>query len=241
MPDDSCGISFLVHGPSKAGKSFLGDSTPGPRLFLDAEGGTRFLQSKKIIWNPMTGGPPAYDGTWETCICYIRDFGSLSHAYAWLASGQHPFRSVTLDSISEIQQKCVDSIAGIDAMKIQDWGELGRKMSALIRSYRDLLIHPTNPLEAVVMLAMTKQNQDGKWYPFVQGQLATTIPYFIDVVGYLRAEISEEGNFTNFLLTKPHQLYEAGDRTGVYERVITNPRIDQMIDSFCHPKTNEVN
>lgn len=236
---DGCGISFLVHGPSKAGKSFLGDSAPGPRLFLDAEGNTRFLRSKKVKWEP-SGPPPSYDGSWETCVVRIRDFSTLSYAYQWLATGQHPFRSVIIDSISETQQRCIDAIAGTEALKMQDWGTLLRHMSAEIRKFRDLLDHPTNPLDAIVFTAMTKQSQDGKSYPFVQGQLAVALPYYIDVICYLKAEISETGEFTNYLLTKPHQLYEAGDRTGIYPQVITNPRIDDMYNMFCNPE-NEVN
>lgn len=238
MSSPPCGISFLVHGPSKSGKSFLGDTTPGPRLFIDAEGNTRFLRSKKIFWDPA-GPPPEYDGSWETCIVLIRDFGNLSQVYQWLASGKHPFRSVVIDSISEVQQRCVDSIAGTDAMKIQDWGELSRRVSALVRSYRDLLVHPTNPLDAIVFTAMTKQGQDGKWYPYVQGQLATSLPYYIDVIGYLKAQTEEDGAFTNFLLTKAHLSYEAGDRTGIYPTIITNPRIDEMVDLFCNSNNQE--
>jgi hypothetical protein len=237
---DTCGISFLIHGPSKAGKSFLGDSAPAPRLFLDAEGNTRFLRSKKIKWDPTQAKPPEYDGSWETCIVRIRDFATLSYAYQWLASGQHPFRSIIIDSISETQQRCIDAIAGTDPMKMQDWGELLRKMSAEVRKYRDLLDHPTNPVDTVIFTAMSKQAQDGKSYPFVQGQLATSLPYYIDVIGYLSAQITEEGNFTNYLLTKPHPLYEAGDRVGIYDRVITNPRIDTMFNQFCNPNQNEV-
>lgn len=235
---EGCGISFLIHGPSKAGKSFLGDSAPGPRLFLDAEGNTRFLKSKKIKWDPM-GPPPVYDGSWETCVVRIRDFGTLSYAYQWLATGQHPFRSIILDSVSETQQRCIDAIAGTDPMKTQDWGELLRKMSAEIRKYRDLLDHPTNPLDCVIITAMTKQAQDGKFYPYVQGQLATALPYYIDVIGYIKAQITEDNQFTNYLLTKPHIQYEAGDRTGVLPQVITNPRIDDMYNMVCNSESKE--
>lgn len=237
-----CGISFLLHGASKSGKTTLADSAPGPRLLLDSEGNSRFLKSKKISWNPIEP-PPSYDGSWETCITYVRDFGTLSQAYAWLASGNHPFRSVIIDSISEAQQRCVDAIAGTEQLKIQEWGELFRKVAQLVRSYRDLLVHPTNPLDAVIFTAMTKQGQDGKFYPYVQGQLATALPYYIDTIGFLKAQIGEDGQFTNFLLTRPHIQYEAGDRSGVFPTIITNPRIDEMVEMVCGNSntTSEVN
>lgn len=227
----NCGISFLIHGPSKAGKSWLGDTAPAPRLILDAEGGTRFLASKRIVWNP-SGPPPEADGTWDTCITYIRDFSTLAHVYQWLASGKHSFKSVVLDSVSEAQQRCIDAVAGTEAMKIQDWGELLRKMSGLVRSYRDLLIHPTNPIQAVVLIAMTKE-VNGKHTPYVQGQLATSLPYYIDVVGFLRSATDESGETSRFLLVQSHPNYDAGDRTGVFPAVLTNPNITEMVNAVC--------
>jgi len=213
----------------------LADSAPGPRLLLDSEGNSRFLKSKKISWVP-TVPPPEYDGSWETCVTYVRDFSSLSQAYAWLAAGKHSFRSVIIDSISEAQQRCIDAIAGDEQLKLQQWGEVYRKVAQLVRQYRDLLTHPTVPLDAVILTAMTKQNQDGKWYPYVQGQLATALPYYIDTIGFLKAQISDEGEFTNFLLTKPHAQYEAGDRSGVFPTIITNPRLDDMVNMICNPE-----
>lgn len=233
MSEAVCGISFLVHGPSKSGKTWLGESSPAPRLILDAEGGTRFLQTKKIVWDPRQA-PPEADGSWETCLVYVRDYSVLASVYAWLQSGKHPFRSVVLDSISEVQQRCIDAIAGDEQMKMQQWGELARKVSALVRAYRDLLVHPTNPLRAVVLIAMTKE-VNGKQTPYVQGQLATTLPFFIDCVFYMKAQMDESGNFINYVLTKPHDMYDCGDRTGVFPAIVQNPRIDQMVEMVCNP------
>lgn len=233
------GLSFLIHGPSKAGKSYLANTAPGPRLILDSEGNTRFLPGKKTEWKNTHQPPPEYDGTWDICIVYVRDYGVLSAVYQWLGAGKHPFRSVIIDSLSETQQRCIDAIAGDEQMKIQQWGELARKVSALVRQYRDLLVHPTNPLDAVVYTAMTKANTDGKWSPYVQGQLATSLPYYLDVVGYLKAEINEEGEFKNHLLTKPHIAFDAGDRTGVFPQYITNPNLEHMLDQFCEKVNGE--
>lgn len=229
---DSCGISFLLHGDSKAGKTYLADTAPPPRLILDVEGNTRFLRSAKTYWDPKNGGPPEYDGTWETCITYVRDFSTLSSVYQWLSAGKHPFKSFILDSVSEAQQRCIDAIAGSEPMKLQNWGELLRRMSLLIRSYRDLLVHPTNPLKAVVITAMTSE-KNGKYRPFIQGQLATALPYYIDVVGFLRAAPDDSGVTHRRLLVQPHPNYEAGDRTGVFPAVILDPNLAEMIEQVC--------
>lgn len=230
---NSCaGVSFLIYGPSKGGKSWLANTAPAPRLILDAEGGTRFLRGKKIEWNPSEA-PPEYDGTWETCIVYVRDFSTLSKTYNWLASGKHPFKSVVLDSVSEAQQRCVDALVGTEQMRLQNWGELFRKMSSLVRNYRDLLIHSTNPVEAVVIIAMEKK-EDNKHIAYLQGQVKTTMPYYIDIVGYLRASVNEEtGELQRLLLVTPHDDYESGDRTGCLPSVVVNPNISDMLAVIC--------
>ena len=226
------GFSMLIHGPSKSGKSYLADTTPGPRLVLDAEGGasTRFTPSNKIVWEPLRDAPPVDDGTWETCVVYVRSFQDVQRTYEWLNSGKHPFKSVIIDSLSETQQRCIDAIVGTEQMKTQDWGELLRKMSALVRSYRDLIIHPINPLRSIIFIAMTR-NVDGTSRPYVQGQLANTLPYYVDVCGYLWSELnSDTGEVNRRLLCVPHSAFEAGDRTGKLGNVVDNPNITSMLE-----------
>lgn len=226
------GVSMLIHGPSKSGKSYFGDTAPGPRLILDAEGGasTRFTPSNKVIWNPQNDAPPKADGTWDTAVVYVRSFTDVQRVYDWLNSGKHDFESVVIDSLSETQQRCIDALVGTDQMKTQDWGDLLRKMSALVRSYRDLIIHPTKPLKAVVFIAMTRDYENVR-RPYVQGQLSNTLPYYVDVVGYLWTDNdSDSGEPRRRLLCAPHASFEAGDRTGKLGTVIDNPTVDGMLD-----------
>ena len=179
-------LSMLIHGPSKAGKSTLAATSPGPRLLLDAEHGHKFLDLKIRYWDPHQD-PPELDGTWDTCVVVVRNYDDVLQVYRWLQSGRHPFKSLIMDSITEIQAKCVDQLAGREQMKTQQWGELLRHMNGLMRDIRDLTMHPTNPLSAVVITAMTVQ-KDGKWRPYLQGQSGTTAPYFWDITGYIQAE-----------------------------------------------------
>ena len=92
-----------------------------------------------------------------------------------------------MDSISEIQTQCLETIAGRQQVQMQQWGELLRHMTGLMRDLRDLTMHPTNPLSAVVLTAMATQ-KDGKWRPYLQGQSATAAPYYWDITGYINAE-----------------------------------------------------
>lgn len=225
------GINAVVYGPSKSGKSTLGDTTPAPRVVLDAEMGSRFTPSRKIEWDPVKYAPPVADGTWDTAIVTVRDYQTVSRAYDWLNSGNHPFKSAILDSISEIQQRGVDDIAGSDIMKTQDWGTLLRRVSELVRNFRDLTTHPVNPLDAVIFIAMAKKPENDIWRPHVQGQLSTTLPYYVDVCAYLQKVVLEDGSSVRRLFIDDVPGYLVGERVGGrLGAYIDNPTVTGMLD-----------
>jgi hypothetical protein len=181
-------LTLLVHGASKAGKSTVASTAPYPRLLLDAEHGHKFLPLHVKYWDPKVEPPPVADGTWDTCVVPVLSYDDMLSAYQYLKLGHHQFKSVIMDSISEIQVKLIDQLSGTEQMKMQTWGTLLRSMGDMLRGLRDLTMHPTNPLEAVVLTAMSKENNDGKYKPYLQGQLATQVSYFWDVVGFIRVE-----------------------------------------------------
>jgi len=181
-------LTVMVYGESKVGKSSFAVTAPYPRLMLDVEGGHRFLPIVVKYWDPLREEPPIADGTWDTCVVTVRDYDTVIKTYQWLQLGRHHFKSLIIDSISELQVKCMDSIAGNEQMKMQQWGELLRHMGGLLRDLRDLTMHATNPLEAVVLTAMSRTSQDGRHRPYLQGQLAIQAPYFYDILGALTVE-----------------------------------------------------
>jgi hypothetical protein len=210
-------LSILIHGPSKAGKSFFSISAPGPRLLLDAEHGHKFLPIKIRYWDPVVEAPPEYDGSWDTCVVVVRNYDTVLRTYQWLLSGKHPFKSLIIDSISEVQQKCLEQLAGREQLKMQQWGELLRHMTGLMRDIRDLTMHPTNPLTAVVITAMTV-HKDGKWRPYLQGGSGISAPYYWDVTGYIQVEEHQhpdptQGTFVvRRLYIGPSNEYVSGER-----------------------------
>ena len=226
-------LILLVHGEPKVGKTHLADSMPAPRLILDAEHGSRFTPSRKVLWNPAADAPPE-PGEWETCVVHVRDFETIAQVFAWLNSGKHPFRSVAFDSLTEIQKRCKDGILGTDDVVTErQWGQLLVRMERLVRDFRDLTMHPTRPLVSVVFLALT-DDRSGKFRPLIQGGLAKSLPGFVDTIGFLAVVDDENGARTRRLLVSSHPQFEAGDRTGVFEaaRVIENPNVERMIETL---------
>lgn len=238
---DGRALSILIHAPSKAGKSTLSVTSPVPRLLFDVESASRFLPITRVYWDPATGGPPAYDGTWDTCVVQTRSWTTMQQAYAWLEAGQHDFKSVIIDSISELQNRHMEMQAGRSQLTQQQWGEVYRGVAGLVRDMRDLTMHPTKPIECVVMIAMTKE-VNGIYRPFVQGQLQSVLPYLCDAVGYLYVDNENDVDIDGVvtatrevrrLLTRGTPTFEAGERVGgAWPIIITNPNLTDMISAI---------
>lgn len=238
------GLSVLVHGDTKVGKTTFSVTAPYPRLALDVEGGYRFLPITTRKWDPAREDPPIADGTWDTCVVDCRDYQTFLRVYQWLQLGRHQFNSVIIDSLSELQTKCLEQIAGRGQVQMQQYGELARTFTGMMRDLRDLLTHPTRPLEAVVITAMTVE-RDGKYGPFLTGQSKTVAPYLFDIVGALVVE-----EYPNVDPTQPpvqyrrmhighHNKYITGERVqgrlgAVVEAADLN--IDAMIERVFGPK-----
>lgn len=242
-------LTLMVYGESKVGKSSFAVTAPYPRLMLDVEGGHRFLPIVVRYWDPLREEPPVADGTWDTCVVTIRDYDTVIKTYQWLQLGKHQFKSLIIDSISELQVKCMDSIAGNEQMKMQQWGELLRHMGGLLRDIRDLTMHPTNPLEAVVLTAMSRSSQEGRNKPYLQGQLAIQAPYFYDILGALTVEQVSNSD----PLQPPYKVrrmyvertneYEAGERVqGRLGSIVEQDKlsIEVMLNTIFGPKQTAV-
>lgn len=237
-------LAILVHGEPGVGKSWLGQTSPWPRLVLDAEGGSRSpkrinAQTGRVervpqtTWDPMREPPPKFDGTWETCRVVVRSFDVVTKVYEWLNMGDHDFRSLVIDSLTEMQKRCKDGIrTGDEVMNERMWGILLDQMESQIRKMRDLLFHPTRPLEAIVLLALSYE-KSGKVKPAVQGALGTSLPGYLDVIGHMSTVVQQDGSEQRHMLIRPDVRFEAKDRTHTLKEtfgpIIVNPDVAVMV------------
>lgn len=237
-PDAS--MSFLLYGKAKQGKSTLALTTPTPRLILDTESAARFLKTKKVYWDPITEEPPEDDGTWETCIVTVDNYRKAQKAYEYLKAGLHPFNSVILDSISELQDKVKGETTNRAQPKIQEWGTIGSKMAYLAGDLRDLTTNQNRPVKAVLVIATSTDprydengNLSTKGRPAAQGSFKEKVQYFFDTVGfvYLADAPDENGEVVTVqcLQVAGSDKYEVGSRAQL-PNIIAEPNIDEIID-----------
>lgn len=215
-------LSMLVLGESKAGKSLLSVSGPAPRLLMDVEASWRFLPIKPVIWDPSTP-PPKADGTWDTAVVPVKKWDDAKRTLDKLHSVPHPFRSAALDSVSELQYRNIEKVAGGDQPKLQDWGTIYREMGQFCRGLRDMTEHPNHPLQGVIVTSMAKE-VDKIWRPFLQGQMQSVIPYLFDIIAFLEKTTALKG--TKWVTVRNLYTEET-----VPKRFIAGGRISGRIDS----------
>lgn len=252
MMNTNRGASILVYGAPGCGKTNVASTAPKPILNLDVENSSRFLMHiRKIEWNPLEDAPPVYDGTWDMCVVPVNSWAVAQKAYDYLRSGFHPFRSVMVDSISEIQVKAMEAVNGRSKMQTQHWGELLQKMGGLLRDLRDLAGKSNSTLEMVILISTAREIEDSNspsgsiWKPYLQGSIAQQVPYLFDIVAYMYS-VPEADKDTGeiierrYLFTGKHPNYESKNRVRDFPPVLADPDLSVMMDMIFGPTNSYV-
>jgi phage nucleotide-binding protein len=189
------GVKVLVYGQAGAGKTSLIATAPSP-IVISAEGGLLSIAAHEIPY------------------VEIRTMEDLIDAYNWACSSDDAkqFETICLDSISEVAEVCLAYELKAQKDGRAAYGEMGQKMTGLIRAFRDL---PRN----VYMSAKLEKSQDemGRilYAPSMPGKsLTMQLPYFFDEVLALRVEKDAEGVAQRALMCDGDGLWSAKDRSG---------------------------
>ncbi len=216
-------LTAMFHGRAKSGKSNLGASLPKPLLYLDVEMGSHFLPLKSVEWKDSRSPIPKSDGTWDTCVLRVRSWDDARRALEMLTTRAHPFKGVTVDSVAALQNRIIADIAGVQAVEIQEWGEILRLLQSFCENLRDLTQHPKHPLQAVCVICPTKlmgPKDQETWQPHLRGQMSSVIPYLFDLNGFLYTKgklVDGKLVETRYLRTRRTEGkggIEAGERVG---------------------------
>ena len=189
------GLKVLVYAGSGAGKTTLIGSLPSP-IIISAEAGLLSLADFDIPFIEVT------------------DMASLKEAYQFVASKEATaFKSVAIDSISEIAEVVLSAEKKIAKDVRMAYGALQEQVTDLIRAFRDL------SGKNVYMSAKMEKAQDehGRmmYQPAMPGtKLGQQLPFYFDEVFCLRVEKDDEGKIVRMLQTEADPSYVAKDRSG---------------------------
>ena len=190
------GVKVLVYGQAGAGKTSLIKTLPSP-IVLSAEGGLLSIKDADLPF------------------IEIASMTDLQEAYNWLTESDDAkaYKSVALDSISEIAEVVLNAEKKATKDPRQAYGAMQEQMADIIRAFRDL------PDRHVYMSAKLEKTQDemGRvlYAPSLPGnKTGQALPYFFDEVLALRVEKDADGNTHRALMCDSDGLWLAKDRSG---------------------------
>ena len=186
------GVKMLVYGAAGSGKTSLIKTMPNP-IVLSAEGGLLSIQDADLPYLEITS------------------MDELREAYSWVLESD--YKSVALDSISEIAEVCLNHEKKVNKDPRAAYGSMQEQMADIIRAFRDI------PGRNVLMTAKLEKTQDemGRvlYSPSMPGnKTGQALPYFFDLVLALRVEKDAEGNTQRALMCDSDGLWLAKDRSG---------------------------
>lgn len=232
-------FNILIYGDSGTGKTTLAgsaDEVPSmrPVLFIDIEGGTESLRH-------------SYP---EVDTVRVTTWKEMQEVYNALHEGNHGYRTVVLDSLTEIQKFNMYNIMNDLAQKrpdldpdvpgMREWGKNLEQIRRMVRGFRDLDMH-------TIFTALNKTEKDQKtglttMKPSLSGKMADEVAAFLDIVVYYYVKQIGDGSdaeFKRLLLTQKTDTQVAKDRSGKLPMIVESPTMSEIYDLMTNP--NRVN
>jgi len=232
-------VRLLCYGPNGKGKTRLGASFPNPLIIDINEEGTRSAAGYK--------GAKVYPcGDWD----------DLSAVYWYLHKGNHPYDTVVIDTLTQMQVLAMRQVMGEkvirdpdadpDSPRIQDYGTANTKMGDLILRFRNLPMH-------VVFLAQERTVGD----PDEGEEVLTTVDLpngsrkfatgAVGIIGRIyHREVKTKNkqgkrrtSWQTAMLVGPHDEYTTKDRTNNLGRIAPMPDGSMIIKAWEDWAANE--
>lgn len=190
------GIKIAVYGSAGAGKTSLIRTLPGKVLILSAESGLLSISDL------------------DADVAEVSSIDDVREAYKFLASGDHSYDWVALDSFSEICEVLLSEEKSKTKDPRQAYGAVIETGTALARAFRDLPLSVYFSAKA----ERVKDDATGRVSASISmpgSKLAMALPYLFDEVFYLfSATDKESGELERWLQTSGDQRADAKDRSG---------------------------
>ena len=228
-------LNVLIYGDPGVGKTLLAGSAyeveaMSPVLFIDIEGGTFSLRAKYP----------------EVDVVRVQSWTDMQHVYDELYRGQTGYKTIVLDSLTEIQKFSMSDIMrdlvrrepdrDPDIPGMREWGKNIQQLRALVRAFRDL---PCNAI-FTALAAEEKNPRTGLIHskPSLSGKLSAEVAGFVDIVLFMYTKRVED-QMVRLLLTAKTDTTIAKDRSGKLPAVVEVPTMATIHQYIFNEETNQ--
>lgn len=230
-------LNMMVYGGSGVGKTLF-TGTAGtieemsPMLFIDVEDGELTLSAL----------PDA-----KIDIVSLTEWKKLQKIYNELYDGKHSYRTVAIDSGTEVQKLAMNDVLGTTGRIIdtgitpefKDWYKNTEQIRRMVRAFRDL---PMN----TIITALEMEHEDPRTHrktkrPAFSNKLSGEIPAFFDAVYYMFVkEVKGDAPNERKLLTDRTDLAVAKSRIQGIPVVLDNPTVPTIYEYLMAQNTKGV-
>jgi hypothetical protein len=225
----------MVFGEPGVGKTLLAGTALDhvdlrPCLYLDVDGGVTTLRERGDLEVKQVRS-----------MGQAREiFNTLYDAVDWeVAEPMLPYGIIIIDTLSELAKLDMREIMKKTAKDNPKMNEYvpsqreylisGERVREIVRAYRDLPCH-------TLFLCHSDDRKDNSnrttFFPQFSGRLRHEIAGFIDIVGYLYADLSDRGQPVRYLQVTKTQTVAAKDRTNKLGGIVVNPTLPDIWDAI---------
>lgn len=224
-------LRLFVFGESGVGKTSLAgtaedDERTSPVLLIDAEGGTLSISYREIDVVEIRD--------------FVRDFGAVKNYFDTTPREQIPYKSIVLDSATEIAERCMRSIVGSGKPDYGDWNEYTIQMRGLIAYLKDLPYH--------LIVTALEEFDDGRYKPLFSGRaLSRELPPKFDTVARLHTTTvttpAGDSQQVRRLTLRSDTKFLAKDRMdklGTLPAYVDGPTIGRLMDRMAEGRAQAI-
>jgi hypothetical protein len=221
--DESTYIKTLIYGKSGTGKTVFAGSFPDPCI-IDCENGWKSIKAVRGYAPPVAS---------------VKSKDDLVNAYNELAKGNHAFKTVIIDSLTDLNQYVLNDVLrrnptrrrdSVDVPVMMDYNESGRLLSKMFYLFRDLPMH-------VVFIAGERAfgGSDGEELhvlPNIPPALAENVGHLVDVTLYSYCVDADDGSRHYVGRTVPTNGRIAKDRSDALPKPFMKLEWDLLATAF---------
>lgn len=214
-------VKTLAYGDNGSGKTRFAASAPGVLIVDIREKGTRSAAGSKAH------------------VREVSTFDEIGLAYWYLKAGNHPFKSVALDTITALHLAALDKVMKEKEERdptrekklatIKEHYKAGKLTEGMLTMFRNLPMH-------VVFLAQERKEKDEDGnveniYPDMPDKAGATAAALTGIIGHMERR-RVKGKWTDTMLVGDSKMYKTKDRTYLLGSRVIQPTMPDMIRAW---------